>query len=330
MADSSDYDSWRNQTIGGIKYRFLGTEGSFDAEEATIEWRALFRTQDLFAVAQELFPPPSFLGSLAYPQVGVMPGLPSMVAKRASFKTQEGIDLPIDPFMADPSAVTGTYHGYIEVSVTFGPSNKVEADPNDPRTFLEISANTGGEYIFSPPNGNQLIDEDNSEGEEDDIPSASGPVEEGTLKQRGTVTPRVPRPNRHPNLPTTVLVPTTEWSVTWKQIPYSIFRNVIVWRLRTLNGRVNSLPLPWLMGAEPETVLFAGFTYKESYTWRNGLINTPPIDVNIKLIEKRVLWRGIICGHNHVYEPGKGWARVILQDGLSPYRGMDLNLAFRV
>jgi len=83
---------------------------------------------------------------------------------------------------------------------------------------------------------------------------------------------------------------------------------------------VNSDVLPWLLDAAPDTVLFNGFTYKESYTWRNGLVNSPPIDVTMKLSEKRVYWKGIVCGHQHDWYPGKGWRRVILEDGSPKYR----------
>lgn len=328
MSNSEDYASWRNMTATGIRYRFLGTEGRFTAEEGQILWRGIFRAEDVSDFLLEIFPPALIFGNTSIPDSATMPGLPTMVAKDVSYTTLDGADMPIDVFNADPSATGGTYHGYVNIEVTFGPSNAPSGNPNDPRTFLEISSNVGGDYIYAPPAGAKVQDETSTAGENDEVEGAA--LDADTLRVRGTAIPETPRPNRNPQMAMTVLVPTIEWNILWKQVPFNTFRNTIVWRLRSLNGRVNSVYLPWLMNADPETVLFAGFSYKESYTWRNGQVNTPPIDITIKLIEKRIVWKGIICGHNHAFEPGKGWVRTLLQDGSSPYRKLNFNLAFKI
>ena len=95
---------------------------------------------------------------------------------------------------------------------------------------------------------------------------------------------------------------------------------------------MNSLPLPFLYNAQPETVLYAGQSTSNSYSWRDDNVNSSPIDLSMKLIEKRVVWRGITVGHNHVWEPGKGWVRVLIgPDKDEPmYRRTDFNFLFKV
>jgi hypothetical protein len=328
MADANDYSSWRQDTNGGIKYRFLGSAGNFTADEGEVTWRAIFRGQDLIPLLQELFPPPLILyGNIAIPQAGTMPGVPSFTARKISYKSLDGNDLPIDPFSQDGAAVDGTYGSLITVEVSFGPSNKPKGNPNDPRTFLEISSNEGGHFIYAPPTGTSNTTDTNSEGDDDQ--TQGGPVQSIRMKPKGTVVPGEAEPNRHPQVPSLVLVPTTEWSITWKQIPFEIFKHTIIWRMRLLSGRVNSDNLPWLLDAQPDTVLFNGFTYKESYTWRDGKVNAPPIDVTMKLSEKRVYWKGIVCGHQHDWYPGQGWRRVTLEDGSPKYRRFTFSDVFK-
>jgi len=319
--------TWRLTTSGGIPYKFLGMSGSFDPEEGEIQWSALILATHLSAVLTELFPPALIIGSVVIPRGGFMPGLPSMVANNISFESQDG-EKPIDPFSFDSSAVFGTYHGSIKIIVTFGPSGTSGgSDPQDPRTFLEITSKAGGDFIFSPAEGGKLEEEKNDTGEvdpetgevdEDDVEPA-----EGSGDSKKVV--------RTPNLPSTILVPTTEWNITWKQIPFDHFKNVVIHRLRKLNGKVNSLRIPWLYNATPETLLFAGFDYSEKYTWRDDKVATPPIDVTFKLLEKRVLWKNTIVGHNHVWEPGKGWRRPYIgaDSTDAPYEDTDMNFLFK-
>jgi hypothetical protein len=323
--------AWRLTTVGGVKYRFLGMDGSFDPEGGEISWRGLFQAADLLTVLVELFPPPLELGNVTIPTGGFMPGIPNFIAKKVGFKTQEGVDLPIDPFAADVGAALGTYHGLIELDITFGPSNKREPDPNDPRTFLEIKSKTGGEFIYiSPDQNTKLQPETNNLGSADEDPS-DPTLDPDTARRLGMVTGETKIANRNPIIPTVIFVPKTEWTITWKQIPYEHFRNTVVWRLRIMNGRVNSKEIPFMFDAEPETLLFAGFDYGESYTWRDGKVNVPPIDVTFKLIEKRLIWNGVTIGHNHSFDPKRGWVRVWLgaNSDERPYRLWDMNFLFK-
>jgi len=331
MANITDYPAnWRLQTIGGLPYKFVKMSGRFSPETASIDWVAIFRASDLILAMAELFPGPITVGNITIPQGGVMPGAPGLVAQSATFKSLD-TNMPIDPFGVDGGASSRTYHPYIEVTVNFAPSAYQDPDPNDPFTFLEVTGNESYEVIYVPPGDTKLVDEVNSDGENDETPG-TGPIDADTGEVSGTVTLGYPRVNQNPNLPCAILVPTTEWNVRWRQIKNTTFRNVISHRLRLIGGRVNSLPLPFLYNAQPETVLYAGQSISNSYSWRDDNVNSSPIDLSMKLIEKRVVWRGITVGHNHVWEPGKGWVRVLIgPDKDEPmYRRTDFNFLFKV
>ena len=140
------------------------------------------------------------------------------------------------------------------------------------------------------------------------------------------------RVNRNPVLPACVLIPTTEWNVRWRGIDADYYRNVCVHRLRYLNGRVNSLPCSFLYDAVPETLLFTGFEHHETFSWKDSYLVNPPIDIDLKIVEKSVIYRGVVCGHNHVWDPGVGWVRVWIGANHDEpmYRFADFNFLFKV
>lgn len=331
MSQLENYGEWRLTSNEGIKYRFLGLEGSFDYHTGDVNWRGIFRSQDLIPLCNELFPPPRNHGGLIYSINGTMPGWPNMTARRVSFKALDGGGQPCDALNTDPTAPVGTYHGYVEVTINFASGNNKNPDPTNPRTFLEISSSTGGEFIYAPPGNSLLADEENEQGSVDESPG-TGPVnpESGEISGRVSETER--RPNRSPVLPTTIIVPTTEWTIKWKHIPLDYFKNVCIHRLRYINGRVNSTACNFLYNAAPETLLCTGFTHAESYSWKDAQLETPPIDIEIKLVEKRIIRRGITIGHNHVWEPGVGWRRVWVGPNKDEpmYYGSDFNFLFKV
>lgn len=324
-----NYSSWRLETAGGIRYRFIRSVGSYDYENGSVTWEAIFRTVDLPLLLAEIFPPPVVVNNISYPVRTSIPG-GNLAAKTLSYESLD-TELPLDSLQADSTAPDGTYSEFIKVTIEYESLNAKSPDPENPRTFLEVSASAGGDYIYAPSSGAKLQDETNSEGSNDEEPGAvvDGDTNEinGDVEDDGE-----PRAVRNPSLPSSVLVPTIEWSIKWRQIPAETFRNVIIHRLRLLNGRVNSAPVSVLYNAPAETLLFAGFDFDESYSWRDGSVESPPIDVTMKVIEKRVLWRGVICGHNHVWEPGIGWRRMKIgaDSDESPYRLFDFNNLYKV
>lgn len=256
---------------------------------------------------------------------------------KMSYRSWNG-DLPGDVVGADPSAPIGTYAGFIEVTVTYGSINGKNPDPADPRTFLEISSKSGGDFIHVSPENTKVQDDANPVSPNDKPDDEIGVVDPvtGEIRFDPTDTPtssRVPvdaKPVRTPTLDSTILVPRTDWTVKWKGIPQAYFKDVLIHRLRLCNGRVNSHPIPFLFGSKPETILFSGFDYAESYTWRDGLVDSPPIDVSMNLIEKSLVWKGTTIGHNHSWYPGKGWQRVWIGNGEFPYNYIDMNFLFRI
>lgn len=332
MSNSSDYSNWRLISNGGIKYRFLGLTGSFDLNAGDVLWKGMVRAEDFMAFALELFPPVHLVGNLAYQSAGTLPGWPNMIAKKLTFKSMDGEGgLPCDALSTDPSAPVGTYHGFIEVEVSFGSGNAKDPDPADPRTFLEITSQTSGEFIYAPPGATKLEEETSSLGDADEVPGDAN-VDPDTGRYLGTKTPGTRLPNRNPILPTVIRVPTTDWNIRWKGIPSDYYRNVAVYRLRYLNGRVNSANCAFLYNAPPETLLFTGFEHSEMFTWNGSYLDNPPLNLDIKITEKYVPWKGVICGHNHVWDPGIGWKRAwIGVNGDEPlYRSAVFDFLFKI
>jgi len=335
MSQFEDYNSWRLVTNGGVRYRFLGSTGSFNQEGGEIEWKAIIRSQDLYEVLVELFPPPIMVGGVSYPNAGTMPGYPAMVAKKVSYDNHvEG--LPTDPYGYDTTAPMGTYSEFIVITISFGPHVAKASNPADPRSFLEVSCQASGEFLFVPSTNTQIQNEESTTGTEDEEPG-EGAIDGNTGLPTGDRTnppgeEGEKRPVRNPVLPASMMVPALKWSVKWKQIPADHFRSVVIHRLRLMLGRVNSAPCGFLYDAPPETLLFLGFNHTESYSWRLGNLESPPIDVDLQILEKRVIHRGVICGHNHVFEPGNGWVRQWIGANWdeSMYRSIDMNFLFQV
>ena len=339
MSTNIDPSLWRLRTSGGIPYKMVEMDGSFSEEEGNVNWKAYIAAYQLPAFLAELFPPPLVIGNKPIPRVAQMPGAPGLHAKTISFRTQtEG--LPIDPFLADPSAASGTYNQVIEVTVGFGTGYK-KPDEEDPRLFLEISSNASGEFYHTTCPGAKWRPQRNTavqpDAPEDGEAEPENPVDDeevadpdtGDTEGKGEEVEDDDEPNKDPTAPVIITVPQTEWSVKWTQIPYELFTTVIIHRLRLLLGRVNSTPFELLFNAYPETILFEGFNYQTKYSWRDDNVETPPVQLEMKFLEKRVFWKGYIVGHNHFWRPGKGWQRLLVDGVNSTYGPWNLNLMFK-
>lgn len=325
--------TWRLGTSGGIPYRFMGMDGTFTDEDGSANWRAIIPATSLVAFVTELFPAPLVVGNKVIPRGATMPGFPGMNAKRVRFKAQDDA-LPIDPFSYDPGAAAGTYNSFIEVDVEFGTGFK-QPNPDDPRTFLEITATASGEYLHAAIPGAKWVPQTNENSADSNVNADDdfliADPDTGELKNPDTKIKKGDEEvNRSPDVPHATLVPTTEWNLKWTQIPYDTFFNTIIHRVRLLLGKVNSTTWSVLFNARPETLLFAGYSYSTQYTWRDDQVETPPVQLEIKILEKRVIWKGVICGHNHFWRPGKGW-QILLIDGTNKaFGGYDFNFLFKV
>lgn len=298
---------WRLRSNGGVvPFKFLGLEGSFEPESGSVTLRGLIPSEQLVNFVIETFPPPQIVGNMAIPQGSKLPGLPGLIATKVSFVNQDP-SRPIDPFGFDPGAPSGTYHPVMEVKVEYGMNRLQKPDPADPRTFLEISSHATGEVLHTTtPQAKWQTKTPDPKDDDKKDPGAGGgnPRLPDKDKAKETV--------KDPTVPVNIIVPTTEWTVKWNQIPYSYFNQILIYRLRWCMGRVNENFFPLLHNADPETILFDGYNYTESYTWRDGEVGTPPINLEMKFIEKRVVWNGMVCGHNHFWRPNSGWTYLLI------------------
>jgi hypothetical protein len=299
-----DPTQWRLRTlVNNIPYKLLSAEGSFEHVSAAMDIKVLIHTSDLIAFCSELFPAPFMFGAISIPQYVRFGNIGNLVAKSVSFK---GFDsgLPTDPTQVDPGAPIGTYFPTLELTIHL--STAPQGSPTNPVTYLEVSADASGEYIHVPP-ANTTLQSLNPDG----TPNTTEP----------------PRRNRVPILPHTIMVPQTMWSLKWPRIPFFVFRDGIRPRLELALGKVNSEAFSLLYANFPETLLFAGYTYSFAFTWKPGSDDAPFINLDMKFLEKRVLWRGLIRGHQDVWRPGSGWDRLLI-NGQPSYEAVDFNTIF--
>jgi hypothetical protein len=297
-----DDTQWRLRTNGGIPFKWLSLEGDFESVKADVNLKLLIQGYNLIPFCVELFPPPIQFGAVSIPQY-VQFGNMNLVCKNVRFRSFD-VGLPIDPMNFDFSAPVGTYFKTIEVELSLGSSPTGSRNPADPFTFLELSADASGEYIHVPP-ANTKFQPTDENGEPDGDPT----------------------PNRVPILPHTILVPQSTWSVKWSKIPLNIFRNAIQPRIELALGKVNSDVFSILFASYKETLLFTGYSFRYAYTWRDGYVDNPFVDLDMKFLEKRVFFGGKVRGHQDVWRPGVGWDRLLI-NGLPTYEAVDFNTIF--
>lgn len=307
MSVNQPSSEWHLQTVGGIPVKMVSRTISFGEEDASAVEVVIIRANRLAAFVAESFPVPYMsLGSLIYPRRRYFPGLPSLIARQ--IRCEGLVDgVPIDPFDSDLTAPTGTYQKNVRVTLEYSTSssNSVAANQNNPRTFLEVSSNTGGEFLTSPVRGSAVW-----------------------------YTPGYPNEEvKEVDALAVQMQPETEWSVRWSQIPHDYFSGVLLGRMRAALGTVNSAAMALCYDAPAETVLFLGYAMQQQYTWRTGYSGRPPVQLEMRFLEKNLRaydWRSATITqvtHNHIYRPGLGYERVLI-DGQPLYQQANLNLIF--
>ncbi len=302
MSTNVDPGEWALQTPGGIPYKAVELTGSFGEEEATATEVILIQASRLLDFVTESFPLTfPFTGTMVRPQRRTLPGLAPLITREVRYEGHTP-GTPIDPFGDDADAPANTYEPIIKLTIEHGTSqaNDDEEDPDNPRTFLEITSNAGGVFL--------AVDAKNAiwtgiVGEDDE------PVSEQ-------------------HIPMTQMEPETEWSVRWSQIDPDFFDSTLIDRLRGKLGKVNSGVMKTLYNAPAETVMFMGYTLREQYTWREGQAGKPPVQLDMKFVEKNLKSpEGIQVTYNHTLRPGVGY-RVIKVDGKKLYATTDLDNIF--
>lgn len=308
---------WRLATNGGIKYKRVNASGEFSEEGASAQEQYIIKANQLIPFVLESFPPVlESLGGLLYPLRGSMPGLAVLQVKKIAWKgLTDG--KPTDPFNSDPTAESGTYEDNLMLTVDYGTSpynapandDPTAPDPNDPLTFLEISANASGSHIAMPTRAAStwLLD---PEGDPTD------PAEPRTAV-------------KELNIPNSFIEPVVEWNVRWTQIPFSFMNGTLIGRLRSAIGKVNSEEMSLLHSAPAETILFLGYHYTQQFTWRSGFAGQPPVTLEMRFLEKNFIDRaGVQVHHNLLYRPGVGYRRLMVDNQFSIHAETDLDSIF--
>lgn len=333
MSTTGDYrdpTTWRLSTGTGIPYKLLEVSGDFEAENASAREKYLMPANRLLDFAAECFPLPYFaFGTIFYPSRRRLPGLSPLVTTKVSWKAH--VDgKPIDPFSTDSSAPDGTYGEVAEVDISYEvmPENDQERDPDDPFTFLEISGSASGEFLHGPVRGNALWVPWADESSLSSSSNQSSDLATGVSSKSSSWLHGSDREVREIDVPNTITQPTIEWSCRWPQIPFAWFNGTLLPRLRNKMGKVNDDV--WVLFDSPaETVMFLGFTFREQFTWRTGYTGTPPIELELKFLEKNFETpEGVQVTHNHMYRPGYGWRRMEI-DGDPLYELTDMDEIFK-
>lgn len=313
-----DPSQWKLTTASGVPYKIKQMEGSFQQTTGSVTLTVLIPSDRLFDFAEEMLPPPVQFGQLYIPRYTKFPGA-NLVVTNLRFKSFDD-QLPIDPFGFDSSPGPNTYFGTIEVVIDFGPQPHQDPQPNDPKTFLEVSGSTTGEFIHTTGASITWIEESDKTEDDEESSASSQSSMSTTRRQRGRV-------NRTPHVPSTIMAPLTQWDVKWKMVPYNYFVSVLKPRINLLLGKVNSHPFSVCFATTPTTLLFASHSFNYSFSWRNGFVENPLVDVTFKFIEKRILWQGRVMGHNDAWKPGVGWSGILI-GGKPPYERINFNSLF--
>ena len=311
MSIHIDPSEWRLSTDGGIPYKLVEgfPSGSFEAENAEAEEQYIIRASDLSAFVLESFPAHDVVGgdSFFFQPRRAFPSLSTLRTRRVSYKPLEQ-GKPTDPYGIDPDASDETYADFLSVTINYFTDKGENVDPNNPFTFLEIAADASGEFLMLPVRSGE------SEWQDPEIPAEP----DFDVNVKGL------------NAPISQLIPEIEWTVTWSQID-NLFFSILLPIMRSNLGKVNLTPMPLLYFAPSQTLLFVGFSMRQQESWRGGLGGIPPVQIEMKFIEKHIDIGGEIVGHNHFWREEEGrFVELNIRDGEPVYRKANLNAMFPI
>lgn len=305
-----DPSTWRLQFPSGdgfdpIPARIVSREGTFERDVITVKEVYLMRAAALLAFASDTFPPPYEQdGKIVQPSPRHVPGpwLKNVVASKITWEGHVP-GVPVDPFVADESADSGTYQDFVSVTVEY-------TTDRDDDEFMTITANASGEVIFLP------------------VPKAEWEQTPGGDTEQ----------SRQPGIGHNKLVPMTQWTVRFPNMPYTYYRDTYINTVRDLLGKINSVHMPELFDAAPETILFIGHELIQDFVWRS---NHPKMArITLKFLEKRIFdsdatWQEQYYsdnpkGHNYFWNPdtGKYQKLLFLPDSQPAFELDDLRTLF--
>ena len=278
MSVHIDPSQWRLHTTGGIPYKLMEgyPKGNF-GDGTSVQEKLIIRSSDLMDFVTESFPS---MVSWAPDKFNYSPGrqcpsIAGLFTKTVNFEAIDGTR-PLDPMGVDDNAPSGTYGEFLHLTVDYGVSNDGgsggEADPNDPTTFLEITASAAGRTMpfEQDKDGNlQWLDE-----------SA------GTYS---AITEDIPNDKLEPLIAWTVKFPRASQSVAGLIINHS----------RAYLGKVNSSMMPVLLGAPYGTILYQSFAVSQQFIWQDGW--TIPFTVEFHFLEKHIEQDSVVLGHQYFW-----------------------------
>lgn len=319
-------EAWRGRTNGGIPYRLVERSGYSERSESVWTEIYLIPAASLVAFVRESFPLPVQVNGIWTWNNRLMPGTPNMRTRRVTWSTH--VDgKPVDPWLNDPLAPPGTYHPVMRVIIDYDNKQK-EHDPDDPTAFQEISCNVSGEYLTLSPSGGKW-----QEGN-DIVISATTSLNSSTA----------------PDSPVTLLVPLTEWTLSFPRLDQQSFNSIYFPRLQAATGCVNSQAYSIINSNPPETIMFLGFSMKQDDITilpgetaideaenvggiepiKDYRLKFTPVNLELKFLEKRItVGQGataVIYGHNHYWSQESGnWTRLLIDGERPAYRNYNFN-----
>lgn len=300
---ATDYASWRIQTAGGIKYKVKeGPTFEYNTKkELKATQTVIVRSQDLEAFLLEMIPTPTVMYGIGYILTpAILPGTTSLYVESVSAEPMD-LGKPADPFQADPTATGATYAEYYLVRINFG---QTSGDAED--SFLEREVTCTEEAMEVEPAKTELSDGHGSF-------DASTPYTVGDSKE----------PDKDKAAKYYKKIPVINLSLRYK---YVVTPN---WPLLLrLSGKVNSIAHALLMGSEPTTVLFKGFTARQEFLWKDRTTQIKPWSFDLQFGIKRIVWGTKVYGWNHYWSANKKKWMWKLVDGKLPFELDNVALLF--
>lgn len=241
-----DWSIWRYRTRRGrIKYRVISRSGEHEYNVSRVTEVYVIRAIDLVPFLLESFPlsVQLFDEPIYYPRT--LPGTPAaarMGTRRVRWEAFTA-GKPVDPFLVDPRPPYGTYEQFLKVTIEYDNEydKKQPKKGPDPYSYLEIRADAAGQFLSVPTNGK-------------------------TCYSRSNTTNAVKDKNTDAAARMDMLIPETQWHVTWRGIRRKFFEKILLPNIRTALGKVNSERAKWLYDAAPDTILFTGWSMQEEYS----------------------------------------------------------------
>lgn len=304
MSIHLDPSTWRLRTQRNqVPVKVLERTGEYDGNLIRVSETYIIQASKLSLFLDDCFPAPILINGFPYyyPRLYAN-GLPTCTAQSVSFEALVG-GRPIDPFQSDTDAADGTYEEFLKIRVDYGtaPCGESQPEQTDPKTFLEVSASVGGNFLH------------NDLGESAKWSNPEG----GVVDVKDKDTQRI------------VTELFTEWSIKWNTIPWSWFQDTFKNRLDLAMGKVNSTAMTMFHKSPAECILFLGYDYAQSFSYKPGYIGQPFITVNMKFSEKNFTYRGTRVNHNMFYHPTANRYYYLLPDGVNKtYEAVNLNALF--